>query len=289
MGGKRLTARLVRSAALLAEYPGRAISGNPRSDAAATDGYYRLIEQPERTAVTAERVLASHRERSIRRMRGQEAVLCIQDGSHLNFATRPGCAGLEVIGRNQTSSKTLGLHLTLAATPQGLPLGVLRCGFGTPGKQRGGKSRRWIDGYRDIAQAARSLTRKTRLIAVMDREADFFDLFDEQHRNARVDILVRAKHDRKLGKQGRKLFATMARGAADGLVEVEIAGLVARPKSSRKQARPARTKHLSACALRFRQLLLPATRRGPSRSRCAGCISSRPIRPRARRRCSGTC
>ena len=93
LGDKRLTARLVRSAALLAEYPGRAISGNPRSDAAAIDGYYRLIEQPERTAVTAERILAPHRERSIRRIRGQAAVLCIQDGSDLNFAARPGVRG----------------------------------------------------------------------------------------------------------------------------------------------------------------------------------------------------
>ena len=62
MGDKRLTARLVRSAALLAEYPGRAIRANARSDAAAADGYYRLIEQPEQTAVS---ILAPHRERSI--------------------------------------------------------------------------------------------------------------------------------------------------------------------------------------------------------------------------------
>ena len=121
-----------------------------------------------------------------------------KDGSDLRFATRPGCTGLEVIGRNQTKSRTQGmhLHLTLAVTPTGLPLGVLRCGFGTPHKAQGGKSRRWIDGYRDIAQAAGKLTRGTRVIAVMDREADFWGLFDEQRRRGRVEILVRAKHDR---------------------------------------------------------------------------------------------
>ena len=261
LGDKRLTARLVHSAELLAEYPGRAISANARSDAAAVDGYYRLIEQPESTAVTVERILAPHRERSVERMRGQETVLCIQDGSELNFATRPGCGGLEVIGRNQTASKTLGLHLqlTLAVTSRGLPLGVLRCGFGTPGKQDGGQTRRWIDGYRDIAEAARGLTRRTRVIAVMDRETDFFELFDEQRRNGRVEILVRAKHDRKLGQQSGKLFATMAGGAADGCVEVGIAGLAARPKSSRKAARPARVKRLASCELRCRELTLPAT------------------------------
>ena len=38
LGDKRWTARLVRSAELLAAYPGRAISANVRSDAAAVDG-----------------------------------------------------------------------------------------------------------------------------------------------------------------------------------------------------------------------------------------------------------
>lgn len=260
LGDKRLTARLVRSAALLAEYPGRAISANTRSDAAAVDGYYRLIEQPHKTALTAESILAPHRQRSIQRMRGQRTVLCIQDGSDLNFATRPDCEGLEVIGRNQTRSKALGLHLhvTLAVNEKGLPLGVLRCGFGTPAQ--GGKSQRWIEGYRDSAQAARELTRKTRVIAVMDREGDFFELFDEQRQAGRVEIVVRAKHDRCLERPGDKLFARLADGPADGQIEVEIAGLTERPKASRKPARAARQKRLAACQLRYRRVRLPATR-----------------------------
>ena len=61
-----------------------------------------------------------------------------------------------MIGRNRPSgkAKALHLHLTLAVTRAGLPLGVLRCGFGTLRKADGGKSRRWIDGLRDIGQAA---------------------------------------------------------------------------------------------------------------------------------------
>ena len=264
LGDKRWTARLVRSAELLAEYPGRAISANVRSDAAAVDGYYRLIEQPAERGLTAETILAPHRVRSVQRMRAQSTVLCIQDGSDLRFATRPGCAGLEVIGRNQTSSKTLGLHLhlTLAVSARGLPLGVLRAGFGTPSAADGGKLRRWLDGYRDIAALSGALTRKTQLIAVMDREADFFELFDEQRRNGRVQIIVRAKHDRRLQGAHQKLFARLSEGAADGRVEVEIAGLTERPKASRKRARAARQKRLAKCELRCRQLTLPATVKG---------------------------
>ena len=262
LGDKRLTARLIKSAALLADYPGRAITGTAKSDAAAVDGYYRFIEQPADSQVTVENILAPHRARSVQRMRRQDTVLCLQDGSDLNFATRPGCAGLRIIGRNQTSARTLGLHLhaTLAVNPQGLPLGVLRCGFDPAGKDDAGhKMRRWIDGYRDIAEAARGLTRRTQVISVMDREADFFELFDEQRRQGRVEILVRAKHDRCLEDRKRKLFSAMSGGDADGLVEVEISALTERLKSSRKQARPARRKRLARCETRFRKLTLPAT------------------------------
>ena len=265
LGDRRLTDRLVRSATLLARNPGQAISRGPnRRRNASVDGYYRLIEKPEESGVTAGSILAPHRERTIQRMRGRGTVLCIQDGSDLRYATRPGCRGLEVIGRNQTRSKTRGLHLhlTLAVTAQGLPLGVLRCGFGTPPAADGGKSRRWIDGYRDIADAAQSLTRRTRVVAVMDREADFFDLYREREPGGRVDILVRAKHNRILAGEGGKLFAAMAGGAADGRIDVQVEGLTERPKSSRKRARAARRKRLACCDLRYRQLTLRPTGKG---------------------------
>ena len=268
LGDKRLTARLVRSAALLAEYPGRKINANANSDAAAVDGFYRFIEHPADSQVTVQSILAPHRERTVRRMRGARTVLCLQDGSDLNFATRPGCEGLEVIGRNQTGAKTLGLHLhaTLAVNANGLPLGVVRCGFdaATEGakaarKGQATKMRRWLHGYRDIAELTRDLGAKTQVICVCDREGDFFELFDAQRRAARVELLVRAKHDRCLNRKGKKLFTTMAAGDPAGRIEVEVRGLTARPKSSRKKARPARTKRLAQCELRFCALTLPAT------------------------------
>ena len=38
----------------------------------------------------------------------------------------------------------------------------------------------------------------TRVVCVMDREADCFALYDAQRQNGRVEMLVRAKHDRIL-------------------------------------------------------------------------------------------
>ena len=226
------------------------------------DEYYRLIEKAEDGKVKVKDLLAPHRDRTIQRMRGRRTVLCVQHGSDLRFARRPGGDGLGVIGRNRPSGKTkaLHLHLTLAVTSEGLPLGVLRCGFGTPRKADGGTSRRWIDGLRDIGQAAQSLTSRTRLISVMDREADFFDLFRE--REGQVEILVRARLGRNPDPRGGKLFATMAEGQADGSIEVQIEGLAERPEASREQARPARKKRLANCELRYRRLELPATGQG---------------------------
>ena len=37
-----------------------------------------------------------------------------------------------------------------------------------------------VDGLRDIDRAAAGLSRRTRVLSVMDREADCFELFDEQ-------------------------------------------------------------------------------------------------------------
>ena len=108
---------------LLASIPGQPITGNPEGNSTAVKGYYRMIDQPEESAVTPKNILAPHRARTVQRMRDQGTVLCIQDGTDLNFATRPACGGLEIIGHNQTSAKTRGLHLhlTLATTGEGLP------------------------------------------------------------------------------------------------------------------------------------------------------------------------
>ena len=38
----------------------------------------------------------------------------------------------------------------------------------------------------------------TRLIDICDREADFFEMFDEQRRTKSVELLIRAKHGRNI-------------------------------------------------------------------------------------------
>ncbi len=56
----------------------------------------------------------------------------------------------------------------------------------------------------------------------MDREAGFLELFSEQRRHGRVEILVQANHDRGLLGTGSRLFDALHRSPVCGEVEIGI-------------------------------------------------------------------
>ena len=227
--------------------------------------YYRFIDQPDGSAVTPQGILQPHRERTLRRMRGEAVVLCIQDGTDLNIATRPGCEGLGVIGTNQTRAETRGLHLhsTLAVTPEGVPLGVLGACFEAPPAEDGPrtpadrKSARWIEGFRDCAELARDLGR-ARVVCVMDRAADIFALFEEQRARPEAELLVRAKGRRRVAG-GTSLLEALRAALACARAVVSIDRLTARPKSSKRPARPGRARRSATLVLRARSVELAPT------------------------------
>lgn len=264
LGDLRLSRRLVEVAAAQARVPDRTFSGVARGDWAATKAWYRLIDHPDENAVTPANILAPHRERTIRRMMAQKTVLCVQDGSDLDYNRLDQCAGLGIIGSNQTGAKSRGLHLhtSFVLTTKGLPLGILRSDLNAP-EERSAEDRKpsacvpiedkknfvWIQHHRDLVEVAKRLP-NTRLVNVCDREADFFALFDEQRRNPRVDLLVRAKHDRKLDQEPFKLFAAARTASVVSRLRVTIDRQSARPKKSKQKARPARPGRMAHLALR---------------------------------------
>ena len=222
LGDVRWSKRLVQSARMQSEAPTKSFLGAAQQDRAAVKGHYRLIDQPADSQVTPENILAPHRQRTLRRMQGQAAVLCIQDGTDLNFAEHGGCVGLGQIGKNSNAQGTLGLHMhsMLVVNGDGLPLGLPQIQSEAPDgqAQRGKpleerKTFRWICGLRECAELAKELD-GVRPVTVMDREADVFALFAEQRRLSTVDLLVRAKHNRSLGKDVPKLFAGVRAEAA---------------------------------------------------------------------------
>ena len=270
LGDARLSRRLVNVADAKADEPWRAFCGVAQGDWAAVKAYYRLIDMPEESAVTMANILRPHRERTVRRMQAQRTVLCVQDGSDLNYNDLAECEGLGAIGTNQTGAKSRGLHLhsTLAIAPNGLPLGVLRAqclapepkapeedrpAFAIPIEEK--KTFTWIEHHRDLVDLAAEMPH-TRLIDVCDREADFFEMFDEQRRNSHVELLVRAKYNRNLTEEPFKLFEAVRQAPVQSWVRVQIPRQSARPKKSKQQARPKRPGRTADLAVRYLRIQL---------------------------------
>jgi hypothetical protein len=270
LGDLRLSARLVDCARTLGAAPGRAFSAAARGERAAVKGHYRLIDMPDDSAVSVQAMLAPHRQRTEQRMMAQPVVLCVQDGTQLNYTGLAQCQGLGWLGSNQTGARSAGLHLhsTLAFTAEGLPLGVLDARLQAPPPRADDpapsaripiedkKTFDWIHGLRQCEQAAARMPH-TRVVSVMDREADFFELFDAQRQRKRVDLLVRAKHDRLIAEQST-MFDQVRSAALQSRLSIAVPRQSSRPKKSKSQARAGHPKRMAQVQLRWREVVLSA-------------------------------
>jgi len=273
LSDKRLSKRLVEIAEAKAKIPNRAFPGVAEGNWPAVKGYYRFIDHTDDSGVNMANILTPHRERTIRRMKGQKVVLCIQDDCKLNFDNLNNCTGLGSIGSNQTSAKTAGLnlHSTFTVASNGLPLGVLRGESSAPTSRDVSDKRKchnipieekktfaWIQHHRDLVEVSKKMP-NTRLIDICDREADFFELFDEQRKNPHVDLLIRAKQDRVIvddliingdEKEQVKLFEAVRNAPIKSKINVCIPRQSERPKKSKQKARKKRVGRLATLTLR---------------------------------------
>ena len=150
----------------------RAITGATRRESLG-EGTLPAIDQPAESAVTVENILAPHRERTLRRMRGHDTVLCIQDGTRL---TSPGAARPGAGGHRVEPDRRRGAACTCRrwrSTPTGWRWAC--CGHSLrrarapqPHQAEAARSFRWVEGLRDLAQAAERLP-ETRVVCTMDR------------------------------------------------------------------------------------------------------------------------
>jgi hypothetical protein len=156
----------------------------------------------------------------------------------------------------------LHLHSTLVLTTTGLPLGVLGAQCSAP-QLRAKDDRRessaipiedkktfaWIKGLRQCREVAAQLP-ETRQVIVMDREADFYELFDEQRRSRRVELLVRAKHDRSTGAE-LNLFDDVRSAPVQSQLQIHVPRQSSRAKKSGQKARPGREQRTAQVDLRY--------------------------------------
>jgi hypothetical protein len=274
LGDKRLSQRLVRSATVQASDPSSFFPDAAGGDRAMSKGHYRLLDQPDDGAVTMENILAPHREQTVRRLQAERTALCIHDATDLDYNGAAQCEGLGLIGTNQTGAKSRGLrlHSTLAVTEQGLPLGVLSTRCDAPATRSEDderapaevpieekKSYEWIAALRDCEAVAGQMPH-TKIVQVMDREADFFELFNAwRQTSCCTELLIRAKHNRRTSDDS-KLFDAVRSTQPRLRFQLHISRQSARPKKSKQKARPARAERLAEMTLRYQQVELPAPR-----------------------------
>jgi hypothetical protein len=277
LGDERLTRRLVKIARDQAAQPNGSYAQAAGGHRHALKGYYRLLnhESPE---LDPERLLQSHRARTIRRMSQERTALIVQDSSDLNFSTRRQCQGLGQIGTNQTGAQSRGLrlHSSLALSQNGLPLGIVKLQGGAPESARGKDRRRpieqkdsyrWLEGFAEAMQIA-ALLPHTQVINLTDREGDMFELFHFRRSQAgrKAELLVRAKTDRCLEGTDQKLFAELAAAPLAKTVSLAVPrqrehrSLPSAPGRPALQAREARVE------IRFKEVLLSAPNRSQTRN-----------------------
>ena len=261
--------RLVVSAEVQATAPAKTFFMAASGNQALVTGFYRMMRKAdyEHIGLTPEGILAGHRDRTMRRMRGAKTALLIQDGTDLNFAAHHGCDGLGIIagGDKGKGSGTLGIHMhgTFAVNAQGIPLGVPRLEFDCPEggsgrrkkKPEDRKSARWLRGWRDSSALAAEAG-GIEAISVMDREGDIAALFVEQRDKGGADLLVRARADRVLS-DGERLFAKLRTSAANARHEIRVDRASARRSTRNQKAFSGREARLAAVELRWQELDVP--------------------------------
>lgn len=243
-GHRATERRLVEIARRRAENPATPYTQSVDGNRHELKAFYRFIGN-DREEITPATMLATHRERTIGRMKGEKRVLAIQDSTDLDFSERLQCNGLGMIGTNQTGAKSAGLrmHSCLAVNERGLPLGVLSTALYAP-KKEGKKpqnrpiedkeSYRWLQVFEQLAALTPSLG-PTELVCVGDRESDIFELFDLRRRRARgVHLLIRANYNRRLDEEPLKLFEHMRAQPVMARAEIDV------PRQRAKKGKPSR-------------------------------------------------
>jgi hypothetical protein len=239
LGDVRRQARLVELARQLAERPEASLP-QALEDGAALKAAYRFFDNAD---IAHEKILASHVASSLKRLKGHEIILAVQDTTFIDYSGHAHTEGLGPL--NAKGGWGMLCHGTLAFTPARLPLGVLglRLWARDPQQPRRRTTRRqrpiedkesykWVDSLHAVAALKPQLPH-TRLVSVGDRESDVYEFFSAAL-GLGVDVLTRAAWDRNVKGPEGQLFAVLA--AAPVVAHKQLA----LPARDQRQARTAK-------------------------------------------------
>jgi hypothetical protein len=203
LGDRRLNRRAASLLTTLAVDPTASV--NAACDGwAETKAAYRFFDND---LVAPEKIVAPHREATLRRFESNSTVLVVQDTTELDYGDGPA-TDLGVLNRENRFG--LYAHCHVAFTPEGLCLGALGVEFLRREPESLGKAKerekdpietkesyRWLSGYRlacDLAAARPDV----RIVSVADSECDVYEIFLERERHETpAEYVVRARIDRK--------------------------------------------------------------------------------------------
>jgi hypothetical protein len=233
LGDQRLTKRLV---SILRDFYARPQANVPQAcqTRAKTKATYRFLEHPE---VTLDKILHSHYESTLGRLKGEKIVLAVQDTTSLNYTTHMATEHLGPID-NHPSDLGLFLHDTMCFNPEGIPLGLMdvQCwarDWKSLGKVKEDhhklpieqkESYKWLVSYRKVVEAQERCPQSA-FVSIGDREADIYELFKlalQESTKRKAQLLVRAIHDRSLAEDQGHLWEMLNRQAVSGIQEVRI-------------------------------------------------------------------
>ena len=118
-GDKRLTKRFIQITSDISAQPEASVPQACGSEAA-TKATYRFLDNEN---VTPEAIRASHRKKTVERVKEYKIVLAIQDTTSLNYTAHKATSGLGPIDGN--GSNGLHMHSVLAVSSDGIPLGLV--------------------------------------------------------------------------------------------------------------------------------------------------------------------
>ena len=200
-GDKRLRNRFIHIMSDIAAQPEASVPQACGTEAA-TKATYRFLDNEN---VTPEAIRASHRDKTVERVKEYKVVLAVQDTTSLNYTTHKATSGLGPIDGN--GSHGMHVHSVLAVSSDGVPLGLVHQQVWSrdPEKKRSKEERKKLpieekESYRwlqSVDATSKAMDIETRIITVADREADIFELF-ALARPDNMDLLIRAVQDRRV-------------------------------------------------------------------------------------------
>ena len=209
---------------------------------AKTKAAYRFFDDKKNTM---DKILSPHFKSALNRIQKERIVFAVQDTTVLNYSAHPATENLGPTNNKEDTLIGLIVHDTMAFSLAGTPLGLMdvQC-WARPEEARDKtknkklpidekESSKWLKSYHAQAEFQKRCP-DTKIVNVSDRESDIYEFFELASREPNgPDILVRAKNNRSISGQQKRLWDYVAKQKLAGIREIQV------PRKKNQKARKA--------------------------------------------------